>query len=95
MKRILTAWVCDYFHLGHLRLFKQAKMYGNCLIVAVQDGDYILKYKPNSDIKYTTSERIELIEALKCVDKVDVYKNVDEYVFDNIDNFDVFAVGED
>ena len=44
MSKILTFGVYDYFHLGHLRLFKQCKNYGDYLIVAVQDGDYIKKY---------------------------------------------------
>ena len=95
MKKVLTVGVYDYFHLGHLRLFGQAKQYGDYLIVAVQDGDFILKYKPDSIIKYTTEERKELIGALKYVDEVKVYENVDEFIYDNIDLFDVFAVGED
>ena len=48
MSKILTFGVYDYFHLGHLRLFKQCKNYGDYLIVAVQDGDYIKKYKPDA-----------------------------------------------
>lgn len=48
MKKILTVGVYDYFHLGHLRLFKNAKKLGDYLIVAVQDGDYILRYKPDA-----------------------------------------------
>ena len=28
MSKILTFGVYDYFHLGHLRLFKQCKQYG-------------------------------------------------------------------
>lgn len=37
MKKVLTVGVFDYFHLGHLRLFKQAREYGDYLIVAVQE----------------------------------------------------------
>ena len=47
MSKILTFGVYDYFHLGHLRLFKQCKQYGDYLIVAIQNSDYILKYKDN------------------------------------------------
>lgn len=47
MKKVVTFGVYDYFHLGHLRLFKNAKNLGDWLIVAVQDGDYILKTKPD------------------------------------------------
>ena len=48
MSKILTFGVYDYFHLGHLRLFKQCKQYGDYLIVAIQNSDYILKYKPDA-----------------------------------------------
>lgn len=46
MKKVITFGVYDYFHLGHLRLFENAKALGDYLVVAVQDEDYILKYKP-------------------------------------------------
>lgn len=93
MSKVLTFGVYDYFHLGHLRLFKNCKKYGDYLIVAVQDGDYILKYKPNAKVLYTTEERVEIIESLKQVDEVVVYQAVDETI-KNID-FDIFAVGGD
>lgn len=93
MKKVLTVGVFDYFHLGHLRLFERAKRLGDYLIVAVQDGDFILKYKPNANVLYSTSERIELLSALKVVDEVVVYDNIDEAI-KKID-FDIFAVGED
>lgn len=66
---------------------------GDYLIVAVQDEDYILKYKPQANILYTTEQRMELIGALKCVDEVVIYRDVDKIVQDI--NFQVFAVGED
>ncbi len=92
-KRVLTVGVFDYFHFGHLRLFYNCKKYGEKLIVAVQDTDYIKKTKPNADIFYTLEQRIEMIESLKIVDKVIVYKNVDELL--PTVPFDVFAVGGD
>ena len=93
MKKVITFGVFDYFHYGHLKLFERTKEYGDYLIVAVQDGDYILKYKPNAKIMYSTEQRIELISALKIVDEVIIYKNVDETI-KNVD-FDVFVKGED
>ena len=93
MTKVLTVGVYDYFHLGHLRLFKQCKEHGDYLIVAVQDEDYILKYKPTANIFYSNDERIELISALRCVDEVVTYTDVDESI-KHID-FDIFAVGED
>lgn len=94
MKKILTFGVFDFFHLGHLRLFKQCKEYADYLIVAIQDGDYILKYKPNANIMYSTEERKEIIESIKIVDKVIVYNTVSPDTLATID-FDVLALGED
>lgn len=94
MSKILTFGVYDYLHLGHLRLFKQCKEYADFLIVAVQDGDYILKYKPNAKVLYSTEERIEMLEALKIVDKVVVYDTVSTDTLEKID-FDILALGED
>lgn len=93
MKKVLTVGVFDYFHLGHLRLFKNAKKYGDYLIVAVQEGSFILNTKPNARILYTTEQRIELVSALRIVDEVITYDTVDSLV-PSIE-FDVFVVGGD
>ena len=93
MKRVLTVGVFDYFHWGHLKLFQNAKKHGDYLIVAVQDGDYILKYKPEAQILYNTEQRTEMIRALRLVDEVILYKDVEDIV-KSVD-FDVFAIGED
>jgi len=92
-KKVLTVGVYDYFHLGHLRLINNAKKLGDYLIVAVQDGAYIKKYKPDSEIMYSTDERKELISNLVSVDEVIVYCDVDRIV-ETVD-FDIFAIGED
>lgn len=93
MRKVFTVGVFDYFHYGHLRLFCKAKTYGDYLIVAVQDENYILKFKPDSTICYSTEQRKEIISALKIVDEVYTYESVDKIV-PEID-FDVFVLGED
>ena len=93
MIKVLTVGVYDYFHLGHLRLFENAKELGDYLIVAVQDEDFILKTKPNAKILYTTEQRKELVGALRFVDEVVGYTDVDAIV--KMIDFDVFAIGED
>lgn len=94
MIKILTFGVYDYFHIGHLRLFKQCKQYADYLIVAVQDGDYILKYKPTANVLYSTEERVEIISSLEIVDEVVIYESVCEKTLEDI-NFDILALGED
>ncbi|MBP5665541.1 MAG: adenylyltransferase/cytidyltransferase family protein [Clostridia bacterium] len=94
MKKILTFGVFDYFHLGHLRLFKQCKEYADYLIVAVQDGNWILKYKPEASILYSTEERVEILSDLRTVDEIVVYEKVGADTLEKID-FDILALGED
>lgn len=94
MNRILTFGVYDYFHLGHLRLFKQCKQYGDYLIVAVQNSDFILKYKPQAKILYSNEERVEMVSALRIVDEVLIYDTVCVDEIEKI-NFDILALGED
>ena len=48
MKKVITFGVYDMLHVGHVLLFKKAKELGDYLIVAVQDDDMILKYKPEA-----------------------------------------------
>ncbi len=93
MKTVITFGVYDYFHLGHLRLFENAKKLGDRLIVAVQNGDQILKTKPNANVLYTTEQRMELVAAIKCVDEVITYNDV--YPDITKIDFDVFAIGGD
>ena len=94
MEKILTFGVFDYFHLGHLRLFKQCKQHADYLVVAVQDGEYIKKFKPDCKVLYNTDERVEILEALRIVDEVVVYETVGTEALEKID-FDILALGED
>lgn len=93
MKTILTFGVYDMLHLGHILLFKRAKELGDRLVVAVQDGDSILKYKPGTQMVYSTEERLYMVSTVKYVDEVVVYKDVDMDI-QNIE-FDLFVQGED
>lgn len=97
MKTILTFGVYDMLHIGHILLFKHAKELfpkEECrLVVAVQDGDYILKYKPGTKMVYSTEERMFMVSSVRWVDKVLEYKDVDVDI-KNMD-FDVFAKGPD
>lgn len=93
MKTVVTFGVYDMLHIGHILLFKKAKELGDKLIVAVQDSDVILKYKPDTKMVYTTEERCYMVSTIKYVDEVVVYRDVDEDI-KNID-FDIFAKGPD
>lgn len=94
MSKILTFGVYDFFHIGHLRLFKQCKQHADYLIVAVQNGESIKKYKPDAKVLYTTAERVEMVEAVRIVDKVITYDSISPQTLETID-FDILALGED
>ncbi len=94
MKKILTFGVFDYFHIGHLKLFENCKKHGDYLIVAVQNSEYIKKFKPDAQIMYSTEVRMEIIKALRVVDDVIAYDTVTPETLTNI-NFDMLALGED
>ena len=93
MKKVLTVGVYDLLHLGHILLFKHAKERGDYLIVAVQESDYIMKYKPNAEMVNTTEERMAMVASIRYVDEVVTYRDVDVDI-KKID-FDVFAKGPD
>ncbi len=93
MKKILTVGVFDMLHIGHVLLFKKARELGDYLIVAVQEDDCILKYKPGTKMVYTTAERLFMVGALRYVDEVVTYRDVDTDI-QGLD-FDVFAKGPD
>lgn len=91
--KVLTVGVFDYFHYGHLKLLERCKNLGDTLTVAVQRGEEILKNKPEARVLYSTEQRKEMISAIRFVDAVVEYGQVDQDIatFD----FDVFAVGGD
>ena len=96
VKKIVTFGVFDMFHFGHLRLFQNIKkQFGedSFLIVCVQSSENILKYKPNTTIKFSTNERVEIIKALKCVDEVKIYDDIDKDLKEV--EFDVWVKGPD
>lgn len=96
MKTVLTVGVFDLLHYGHFELFRRAKELAGKdgkLTVAIQEDEYVTKYKPQAKLFYDWNTRAKMISALRYVDKVVPYKDIDESIKE-ID-FDVFAVGGD
>lgn len=63
------------------------------MIVAVQDDDFILKFKPEAKMYYNKEQRAELLSALRIVDEVVFYDEVDKFI--KTLDFDIFVTGED
>ncbi|MFA5095300.1 MAG: adenylyltransferase/cytidyltransferase family protein [Candidatus Paceibacterota bacterium] len=58
----------DPLHIGHIRMFQEAKKLGDKLIVILNNDNWFkVKGKP---VFMSHDERKEIIEALECVDKV-------------------------
>lgn len=93
MRKVLTVGVYDILHIGHILMFKHAREQGEHLTVAVQESDFIKKYKPNAKMIYSTEERTFMVSSIKFVDNVITYQSVDELI-KNV-AFDIFAVGPD
>lgn len=58
----------DPVHVGHVRLFKEAKKLGDKLVVIINNDNWLMKKK--GFVFMTQNERKEVIEALSGVDKV-------------------------
>ena len=92
-KTVLTFGVYDMLHIGHILLFNRAKEYGDRLIAAVQDGEVILKYKPDTRVIYTTEERLYMVSTIRYVDEVALYRDVDKDIRNF--EFDILVLGQD
>lgn len=93
--RVITFGVFDLLHIGHILLFQHIKELAEDvhLIVAVQDDDTIKKYKPQAEMVNNLQQRMYMVGALRFVDEVVVYSDVDKDIptFD----FEVFVKGPD
>lgn len=95
-KKVLAVGVFDLLHYGHFELFRRAKEIAGedgRLIIAIQEDDFVTKYKPNTKLFYNWNTRAKMVSALKYVDKVVPYTNIDTSI-KSID-FDIFVVGGD
>jgi cytidyltransferase-like protein len=60
--------VGDLFHANHVKLFKEAKLLGNNLVVGIHSDETVQNYKCTPIL--TMTERAEVISACKYIDKV-------------------------
>lgn len=92
-KVVYTYVVADLFHIGHLRMLKQAKALGDYLIVGVLTDEAVVAYKRLPVIPF--NERIEIISAIKYVDLAVKQESLDPT--DNLKRFkvDILSHGDD
>ena len=91
---VYTVGTFDLLHVGHLALLNQCKLLGNILVVGVASDAVVNMYKPNVPV-VPLEQRVEMLEALSCVDIVRPYYQL-EYVSGCKEvGADIFVVGED
>lgn len=74
-----TTGVFDLFHVGHLNILRRAKEQCEYLIVGVSTDEIVQEYKNKTPI-IPFSQRCEIVEAIRYVDKVVPQVSMDKMV---------------
>ena len=88
-----TTGVYDLFHIGHLNLLKNAKAQCDYLIVGVT-SDEAAQYK-NKKPFISQEERMEIVSAIKYVDKVVLQEDLDKIKAWEKYHYNILFVGSD
>lgn len=89
-----TTGVFDMFHVGHLNLLKKAKEQCDYLIVGVSTDELVEQYKSKTPI-IPFKDRLEIVSAIKYVDKVVPQFTMDKYDAWQELHFNVIFHGDD
>jgi D-beta-D-heptose 7-phosphate kinase/D-beta-D-heptose 1-phosphate adenosyltransferase len=81
--RVVVSGGFDPVHIGHLRLFKKAREFGDKLIVILNKDEFILRKK--GYVLMPLAERKEILESCKYVDEVVVSIDEDKSVSKTIE----------
>lgn len=94
MKKVMVFGAFDGLHPGHLDFFRQAKKYGDYLMVSVARDSNVLKIKGKLPL-FGEEERLELVSNLKIVDKAILGTAHDFFVHIKVEKPDVVCLGYD
>jgi len=70
MKKVLTNGIFDILHIGHIRLLQYCKSLGDHLTVLVNTDASVVRLKGKTRPINPLHERVEVLNALECVDEV-------------------------
>jgi glycerol-3-phosphate cytidylyltransferase len=91
---VYTVGTFDLLHVGHLALLEYCSTLGDVVAVGVASDSVVHSYKPNKPV-IPLDQRIEMLRALRCVNIVRPYHEL-EYVSACKElNVDIFVIGED
>ena len=76
MKLVMTNGCFDIIHAGHIHLLKNAKRFGDFLIVAINSDKSVKSLKGNKRPINKLSDRIELLKSLSFVDLIIVFNEL-------------------
>ncbi|MDA8853068.1 adenylyltransferase/cytidyltransferase family protein [Amylibacter sp.] len=91
---VYTVGTFDLLHVGHLALLNHCKSLGDILVVGVASDAVVNMYKPNVPV-VPLEQRVEMLEALSCVDIVRPYHQLEYVSGCKAVEVDIFVVGED
>lgn len=89
-----TTGVFDMFHIGHLNILRRAKEQCEYLIVGVSTDELVRKYKHKTPM-ICFWDRIEIVKAIRYVDRVVVQETMDKYEAWNRLHFNAVFHGND
>lgn len=95
MTRVITFGTFDIFHVGHLNILKRAAEYGEHLTVGISTDALNFSKKKRYPVCPQES-RAEIVEALRCVDKVFYEESLElkrQYILEH--KADVLLMGDD
>jgi len=91
---VYTVGAFDLLHVGHLALLNHCKSLGDILAVGVASDEVVNLYKRNVPI-VPLEQRVEMLEALSCVDIVRPYHSLEYVSGCKAVKADIFVIGED
>lgn len=91
---VYTVGTFDLLHVGHLALLNHCKTLGDLVAVGVASDEVVNRYKPNVPV-VPLKQRLEMLEALSCVDIVRPYHELEYVSGCRALDVDIFVIGED
>jgi len=79
-KKIIVNGTFDLLHVGHIELLEYAKSLGDQLLVCIDSDSRVKELKGESRPINTQADRIKMLNALKCVDMVQVFDTKEQLI---------------